>query len=158
MDLVSVVDYALARAHLDGFFLVRTGSLTVDDTFIRQTLVCSCAGAKSGVTSRASTKCGCTFKITLRQEDSAVIVDEEETSHNHQPIASRIINDLLELQAPQRLRTQEEQGAIGEKLIKGASVEEASILMATQIKDRYYNVLKNLDDDEGMELLQVCNS
>ena len=85
-------------------------------------------------------------------------MDEEETSHNHQPNASRIINDLLELQAPQRLLTQEEQGAIGEKLIKGASVEEASILMATQIKDRYYNVLKKLDDDEGMELLQVCNS
>lgn len=118
MELVSVVDYALARAHLDGFLLVRTGSKMVDGTISRQTLTCSCAGVKSGATSRASSKCGCTFKITLQQEDSSVVIDEHDISHNHGPVASRIINDLLELNAPQRLLTKDEQDEIGKNLPK----------------------------------------
>jgi hypothetical protein len=158
MDIVPVVDFALARAHLDGFLLVRTGSKMVDGAMSRQTLTCSCAGIKSGATSRASSKCGCTFKITLQQEDSSVIIDEDDISHNHGPFASRIINDLLELDAPQRLLNKDEQDEIGKKLAEGASVEEASNLMATQIKNRYFSVLQTFEDDDGMELLEVSNS
>ena len=67
--------------------------------------------------------------VDVRSRSLSVIINEDDISHNHGPFASRIINDLLELDAPQRLLTKDEQDEIGKKLAEGASVEEASNLM-----------------------------
>lgn len=159
LDMKGVVEYAIARAHLDGYFLTRTGSRVHDKTMVRQGLVCSCGGERAGAV-RKSPKCECAFGIVFHQVlgtvEDEINLDHKCTDHNHGPVASRYLGGNLELDLPQRLLNQEEADEVGSGLNAGDSVEQASVRMARLVKIRYRELFAEFGDNEAKTLIEVC--
>jgi len=108
--LEDLVDYAIARAHLEGHSLIRTGGRMNDDDedYSSIYLLCSCRGVNAA--KRGDNKTKCPFKVRLSKSEfgefKSIVTN---INHNHPgPFVTVHEGGQVELKIAQRYLLQEE--------------------------------------------------
>lgn len=159
-DLDSLVPYIIARAHVDGYSLIKWGTVT-DDQGIKTTyLSCSCKGSKAS--GRVSIKCGCEFQLRLnRLVAGGITMSKKLLKHNHAPHLAVLNSEgqyILEIHQKFLFKEDEEHVANG-LLKEGQTTDWARHHITKQLVDRYLNMFAKFNDAKAEAVFRkVCTT
>jgi hypothetical protein len=162
-NLNSLVCYIIARAHLDGYSLIRFGTkLDEDGDIIAMYLACSRKGSSGAGYNRASIKCNCKFELRLAVNTMGELTyNAKNLEHNHGAHLVRRNEDgkfVLELQ--QRFLQEEEEQEMAEGCVKqGKGVVWARDFICQKFVTRYHQLFLDHKDEKAMAVIkEVQNS
>ena len=148
--------YVLARAHLDGYSLIRFGTKQDSDQEILATyLACSSKGTSS--TERVSKKCKCDFEVRLSCNVMGKITYKKNNlKHNHKPhLVTRNDDGRFELEIQQRFLLEEEEEEMAKSVITmGKDRDWARQYLCAEVVKRYKKLFEEHQDDIAVETLQ----
>jgi hypothetical protein len=150
-----LTDYIIARAHIDGFSLVRNAGKTRDGSLFKTYLQCSQRG--QGITfDRTSFKCDCKFELRLNTLiTGSVNTNVISLDHNHNPTLSEQRGDgKVNLKFFQKHLLMEDEVEIFKS---HPDVEVQRKEMARIITKRYLEIFNKFSDGEAALIFKkVC--
>lgn len=157
-DLNKLVPYIIARAHVDGYSLIKWGTVNDEEGIKTTYLSCSRQGFKA--TGRASIKCDCKFQLRLnRKLTGEISMTKNLIKHNHAPhlvVQNSEGKYILEIQ--QKFLWKEDEEHVANGLLKDSKTTSwARHYIIKMLVERYLDLFATFNDTKAEAAFrQVC--
>jgi hypothetical protein len=147
--------YVLARAHMDGYSLIRFGTKQDDDQEMLATYL-ACSSKGTSCTERVSKKCKCEFELRISCNVMGEITYKKNNlKHNHKPyLVTRNDDGIFELEIQQRFLLEEEEEEMAKGVItRGLDRDWARKFLCEEVVKRYKKLFEAHKDEKAVETL-----